>query len=147
MKHFFLKAAFNRKIDLENKTINVEDFNGTALLSGVEENEIPSGDLDATTISFILDSVVFTATEDPSDGYRSMLKDITFSFDKKLRNTFRPIEVELKFTDTESSQILRIRDVKSKKFVLEIGTKDTDDYYPMFIGRWNPKNLYINIDK
>lgn len=144
IKHNMIKYAFKKELDIEGKTIKLEQLEGKADLTGVEESYggIEYGGK-AQIIRFVLDGIVFIAAEDPQDGYRSSLRDVTFSFDKKISNTFASVKVKIDFKDN----MLKIIDTKSKKIVLKIGTNYSDNYYPYFIGEWNPKNLHVNKKK
>lgn len=31
--------------------------------------------------------------------------------------------------------------------ILEVGTANTDDYYPYYVANWNPENMHINEGK
>jgi len=40
--------------------------------------------------------------------------------------------------------IIRFIDKTTGLVVLEIGTTNTDDYYPSFVGIFNPQNMAVN---
>ena len=50
---------------------------------------------DCNTISFRLDGIVYTAIEDPSDGYRSSMDNI-FVDNREMKNVFPSIQVMAK---------------------------------------------------
>src|SRR3990167_2940722 len=105
---------------------------------------------DCQCINFVLDGKTYTAIEDPQDGYRSSLDKIIVS-DHKVENVFTPVEVVVSHIkdkgnkyNTNNCWILRFTDTTNGKVVLEVGTDDTDDYYPTFVSDWMPASLSIN---
>lgn len=104
---------------------------------------------DAECIRFRLDGVVYTAIEDPDDGYRSSLRTLFVSPSDEVRNVFPPVRVLVRKKDNEPYQIndtLEFIDIKTGKIVLEVGTNNTDDYYPYFVGTFSPQNMATNAD-
>jgi hypothetical protein len=105
---------------------------------------------DANCINFILDGKTYTAKEDPNDGYRSMMDDL-FVSDYQVKNTFHPVKVVVSHVTDNSDKwshiecdILRFTDCVNGKVVLEVGTDNTDDYYPSFVASFSPENMSIN---
>ena len=49
----------------------------------------------------------------------------------EVKNTFPAVKLEL-------------LDCKTGKTVLEVGTENTDDYYPCFVANWSPENMACN---
>lgn len=133
--------------------IDMQSLVGKHLLSGVDESQLEitrwTNVENCQCINFILDGITYTAIEDPSDGYRSMMEKIIIS-ETKVTNTFAPVEVLVSYRDkTEGSykgdcEILDFTDTKNGKRVMEIGTDDSDDYYPSFVANWTPENLSVN---
>jgi len=132
---------------------------GRHILSGVEMGVVPKSeddywDRDAESISFVLDGKTYMAIEDPSDGYRSYSGDIVEVSDKvKLKNTFAPHEVDITHKDRYEEEddgwnrrcdIYIFTDILTGKVIMEIGTDNTNDYYPSCVMYFNPENLYIN---
>src|SRR6056297_1362752 len=75
--------------------IYLDDIVGPHFLSGVDETreKISSRDYDdSNVITFILDDIVFSAIEDPDDGYRSSMRELVIG-EYKCNNTFKPIPV------------------------------------------------------
>lgn len=136
--------------------VELKSLVGKHVLSGVDEvnrkMEIYEGEFeDCQCINFVLDGITYTAIEDPSDGYRSALDSLIRS-DDKVSNNFTPIEVTVSYVETSDEHsgvcdILEFRDTKNGKLVLEIGTDNVDDYYPVFVGSFIPENLSINEGK
>jgi hypothetical protein len=132
--------------------IELKDLVGRHVLSGVEmnnvsiKNEYGNDYEDCQCISFMIDGKTCTAIEDPQDGYRSSMREIKVSL-TPLKTHFEPVEVMCEHVtghEEYQSDILEIKDVKSGKVILEVGTDNTDDYYPFFVCRWQPENMYIN---
>jgi len=104
---------------------------------------------DASVIRFRLDGVVYTAVENPDDGYRSSMKEIyiaTNAKERKVNNTFRGHRVlaKKKTQKGQSDDTLEFIDLLTGKVVLEVGTDNTDDYYPSFVSTFTPENLADN---
>lgn len=133
--------------------MELKDLVGKHLLSGVDitnqriKESYGDGFEDAQCISFCLDGVVYTAIEDPDDGYRSSMRDIMQTEFVKLNNTFEPQEVMATHrTEGEYSHddTLVLTDTTTGKVVLEVGTDNSDDYYPCFVASFTPENMAIN---
>jgi hypothetical protein len=94
---------------------------------------------DGAAVCFMLDGVAYVATEDPDDGYRSMLKDIRIT-DQVIVNRFGPIVVNAIMGDG----VLQLFDVSRHQIVFEVGTDYIDDYYPCFAARFQPQHMTLN---
>lgn len=100
---------------------------------------------DANAIRFRLDGVVYTAVEDPSDGYRSCLG--TLILGGEVRNVFPPVKVfGRKKADGEydKNDTLELVDAVTGKVVMEVGTDNSDDYYPSFVSAFWPDHMATN---
>lgn len=99
-------------------------------------------------ITFVLDGIAYKAVEDPDDGYRSLLGELLVC-DDKISNTFPPHTVigAMKESDYsgDHSDVIQFKDEITGEIVLEVGTEDINDYYPMCVMRWRPQNLAINV--
>lgn len=98
---------------------------------------------DVLFITFILDGITYTATEDPDDGYRSAMKNIIIS-NEKVSNIFPPIEVLAMMEEDRSGRkydVLKLINIVTGKTILAVGTKDIDDYYPSYVSEWMPENI------
>lgn len=129
--------------------MELENLVGKHTLTGVDCSTEPTGDLyydSASVINFVLDGITYSAIEDPSDGYRSMLKELKVS-DFKVTNVFAPVEVTCVMRSGGFCDILDVIDVVSGKVVLSVGTDNYDDYYPSFVYEWTPENLCLNLPK
>lgn len=102
---------------------------------------------DCSVCRFRLDGVVYTAIEDPSDGYRSSMASLDVS-DSAMANVFPPIEVlgrhRTKGQYSGEDDVLELVDTTSGKIVLEVGTDNVNDYYPGFVASFHPENMAIN---
>jgi len=136
----------------ENEEIDLESLVGQHKLSGVDEyaakfQTYGSHFEDCQCIRFVLDDKTYIAIEDPDDGYRSRMEKLILT-DEKITNPFPPIDVVVLWR-TQSAynndcEILDFIDAKNGKRVLEIGTDNTDDYYPSFVASFAPENMSIN---
>lgn len=92
---------------------------------------------------FRLDGKVYVALEDPSDGYRSSMKDLTIAEGATMRNTFAPMMVIGRHREKGSyghaNDVLELIDAVTGKVVLEVGTTNVDDYYPIFVAAFHPE--------
>ena len=138
---------------MEEKTIRLEELEGVHILTGVdmENRQVDRyGDNyfeDCTCLNFVLDGVVYTAIENPEDGYHSALDKVIVSSDV-VDNTFEPVAVFAKhFTRLDNHyecDILRLFDLKNSKMILEVGTGNIDDYYPYFVGSFFLEDMSVN---
>lgn len=97
-------------------------------------------------IRFRLDGKVYTGIEDPDDGCRSSLRGLYVS-DDAVRNAFPPVRVLGRMKGGENSYVndtLQLIDLVTGKIVLEVGTDNTDDYYPWFVGAFFPDCMATN---
>ena len=129
---------------------DLEDLIGLHELSGVDTVTIPlDPDKDryeaAQAMSFVLDGVVYTATEDPSDGYRSYLGSLDVG--GEVSNRFPPQRMLCTYEGKDGLQkneILVMTDVITAKEVLRVGTANTNDYYPLFVADFDPTAMACN---
>ena len=102
---------------------------------------------DANVIRFRLDGKVYTAVENPDDGYRSSM-DRLYVADDEMRNTFPPCKVLVRMSEGgeyyQVNDTLEMIDCTTGKIVLRVGTDNTDDYYPWFVSEFNPQNMAAN---
>jgi hypothetical protein len=102
-------------------------------------------DADANGIAFTLDGNTYMVFEDGDDGYRSraskMLAFEGWPFEMGGRVERCALEVDCSWRSASGGQtdeILEVRVARTGDLVLEVGTENTDDYYPCFIARWTP---------
>jgi hypothetical protein len=132
--------------------MEIKDLVGIHKLSGVDmsnekiKEEWGDGFDDCQVINFILDKKTYTVIEDPSDGYRSSMKEIKLS-KVVVKNVFAPIQVygvlwgEINYNNHDG---IDFYDTKTNKIVLSVGTRDVDDYYPLFVAIFIPENMSLN---
>lgn len=137
---------------MSTNEVGLDDLLGERTLDAVDtfvERVKQYGDHfeDADAIRFRLDGVTYTAVEDPSDGYRSCMGSLFVSPTEKMRNVFTPIRVLGKKKEDgryQKNDTLQLIDVVTGKVVLEVGTDNTDDYYPYFVADFSPENMATN---
>jgi len=140
---------------VKQETVTLESLIGKHFLSGVEMGSMPKENeydyADPNTVDFILDGKTYSAIEDPNDGYRSCMADFVVNREGvKVKNIFPKVAVFCRMADDgeyETNDILEFIDMVNGKTVLRIGTANTEDYYPCFIGTWTPENLNVNKGK
>lgn len=131
------------------------DLVGEHILDGVDfytEKAANKWEDDANACRFRLDGTIYCAVEDPSDGYRSSMREIfVVKGDVDMENTFPPVKVVGRYKDRKGSSyssrecdILELVDVVTGEVVLEVGTDRTDDYYPSFVTFFNPRAMSVN---
>lgn len=135
--------------------MELKDFKGKYQLQGVDEftGAVKTwGDRfeDCNAIRFKLDGVVYVATEDPDDGYRSYLGELKID-EVDTKNPFNGVEVIASYRDinkyNETSEIVDFIDTTTGDIVLSVGTDNSDDYYPCFVAYFNPAAMSINVGK
>ena len=97
------------------------------------------------TFAFRLGDKFFLAAENPEDGYRSSL-DYIIEIDELPDSSEiinRPVKayfINKRDNDSyyECCEILKIEDIETGHIWLEVGTDNTDDYYPWFVAKWWP---------
>jgi hypothetical protein len=141
---------------LPTDSCTLDDLVGEHVLTGVDFGSVTftegwHGGETANTCVFELDDVVYTVTEDPSDGYRSSMESIAKG--GTVTNRFPPCRVvgSMKVPDPDSYEsshdVLELRDVTTGLIVLEVGTGNTDDYYPYYVANFDPKAMEVNSGK
>lgn len=132
--------------------MELKDLVGLHKLSGVDmsnekiKEEWGDSFEDCQVINFILDRKTYTAIEDPSDGYRSSMREIKQS-KVVVKNKFTPVQVMGIMRgkgDWHENDIIDFYDVKTGKVVLSVGTSNSDDYYPSFVAEFTPESMVIN---
>ena len=144
---------------MKKKYISLKSLCGKRFtLNGVDREQIvlenyyyDYDDSVSECIRFKLNDVIYCAIEDNNDGYRSAMAELFIS-DEEIKNKFPGHEVITKmkkrnedyYGDYGKNDTLMFIDVLTNKIVLEVGTDNYDDYYPMFVNGWRPNNLAIN---
>ena len=148
----------NREYDLkdcdekeEDREITLKSLAGSHIFTGVERgflkvNKQFSWDQDKNTIRFELDGQVYEAIENPSDGYRSYMDKLVLS-NKSVHNKIPEINIVCVYRDKDNydnCDLLDFIDCKNGKVFMTIGTRHTNDYYPVCIFEYSPEKLSIN---
>lgn len=132
-------------------TIPFSTLVGRHVLTGVDHGFIEMYGERGDRVSFTLDGVTYTATEDPDDGYRSYLMDDLDISKKECINTFPPVAVVCRMVEKDKywgeCSVLVFEDARTHKKVLAIGTAHADDYYPYCVMDYCPENFYYNEGK
>ncbi len=137
--------------------MKLKDLVGYHILDAVDfkdskvYEEFEDSYLNSTTCRFRLDGIIYVAIEDPNDGYRSMMKDLELGIFGEITNVFEPVWVEAVYLQErkdkcweDGSDILKLIDLKTGRTVLEVGTGNTDDYYPYFVADFDPTAMASN---
>lgn len=125
--------------------MNLQDLVGEHLLDAVDFGSVKKeswggGYEDCQTMRFRLDGIVYVALEDPSDGYRSCMESLQIATDEPA-NRFPPVRVVARYRDRSgynAADVLEIIVASNGKTVIEVGTENSDDYYPSFVAHFNP---------
>jgi hypothetical protein len=131
--------------------MELKDLVGEHRLSGVDYTTAPKdsewADRDSQVCRFELDGKTYMAIEDPSDGYRSSMRDIRESAERPV-NRWRPCRVLASMSERsqygEREEVLELRDMKTGRTVLRVGTSNVGDYYPSFVSEFTPEALALN---
>ena len=125
---------------------------GQHKLSGAEYGTLTVRDWlnreeDRAVLFFVLDGVTIAAEEDDNDGYRSSLGALHQS-DHVVTNTFAPVAVvgthRSRGEYSDEDDVVELRDATTGALVLEVGTRNIDDYYPSFVGFFYPEAMAVN---
>ncbi len=130
---------------------------GMHVLDGRAEYVLPADpnryhNEDGFAMALRLDGVWYQFAEDPDDGYRSGLRAIEIVepsvFPPGAAVEFAPRTVMIhERTDLgwkressweEGIEMLVVIDEQTGNAICEVGTRNTDDYYPYFVHRWDP---------
>ena len=125
--------------------ITLEDLVGEHTLYAVD---CPRDDhKHAAQIRFQLGRVTYVATEDPCDDYRSYMQDIRVSAERcadaaRLPKPARVIgRMRTRDEYGGTSHVLQLLNARTGAVVVEVGTDNTDDYYPCWVASYQPENL------
>lgn len=138
------------KEKLEKRYMELKELIGLHTLTGVtnENKKLQSAwdedeTYDAQAFTFILDGVIYTAIEDNNDGYRSAMDELKVN-EFVCNNIFEPIQVLGIYIDKsggyDEADLLHLYGMNGK-LLLEVGTSNSDDYYPSFVSSWHPDNI------
>ena len=104
-------------------------------------------DPDATGAAFTLSENTYLVFEDPNDGYRSAAAPLlgfagsAYQLGGEYRTEYlRPPLKVVCTMEGEGGEVLTMRDERGQ-IVFEVGTDNSDDYYPSYIARWSPPGV------
>lgn len=129
--------------------MELKDLVGKHVLSGVDRIRgyiVSYGSPEeADGIRFCLDDINYECLENPKDGYRSFLEDLKVT-SEPCRYRFPETEVLCSMSEDRyrDEDILEVRETKTGKIVLRIGTDNDDFYYPVCIMQYFPQALPCN---
>ena len=129
--------------------MELKNLVGKHVLSGVERIRgyivLYSFTEEVDGIRFSLDGVNYECLENPNDGYRSYLNDLKVT-SEPCRYRFPETEVLCSMSENSyrHEDILEVRETKTGKIVLRIGTDNDDAYYPVCIMQYFPQALPCN---
>lgn len=125
--------------------MELKDLVGKHLLDAIDfSNERFDEYEDSQVCRFRLDGKVYSAIEDPSDGYRSSMRELIVDKITKMDNHFSPVEVVAVHRTgnyENEDDILELINISTGKVILEVGTVSVDDYYPTFIANFHPEAI------
>lgn len=131
--------------------VKLDSLIGEHFLSGVDMSEEDmkssyNSEYHGSVCRFVLDRKVYTAREDDNDGYRSAMESLTEG--GEVANRFDPqkvlcsLRIEGEYGSKDDTLVMR--DAVTGEIVLEVGTDNTDDYYPSFVANFRPQNMACN---
>lgn len=124
--------------DLESLLgIHVLDAVGEAI--GYEAGGRGDEGHDARVFYARIDGVIYRFAEDTQDGYRSCLADVVI-VDEAPLVPFPPMTVTAhRHPVPHNNDVIYFVNEATDLVVLEIGTREIDDYYPSFVSHWVPE--------
>jgi hypothetical protein len=126
-------AKFTKEYNMKLK-----DLIGEKMFSGIDfENSKIKTFEDCQCVNFVLDGKVYTAVEDPDDGYRSAMKEIKEGV-TQVKNIFAPVKVLARM---KTDDILELINMANGKTVFKVGTENYDNDYPCWRASFTPENL------
>lgn len=132
-------------------SVRLKDLTGNHILDAVERSSVSrlkydDGYEQCQMLMFRLDGVVYAVIDDPSDGYRSAMRELRVG--GEIKNTFSPVRVVGKHLTDEwddstigGHDILQLVHEDTGRIILEVGTAKVDDGYPCFLAYFNPEAL------
>lgn len=122
------------------RDVELKELVGPHTLSGVEFESAQVNSLEVGKVMrFVLDGRILVATEDPCDGYRSMLGGLQEVAGPPVANSFSPVAVVGNMDPNHNILVLRL--AATGEEVLRVGTEDFDGYYPCFEAWFDPRVL------
>lgn len=132
--------------------ITLKTLCGEHLFSGIKMSvekhysTYQEDDVDCNVCLFTFDGTTYKVLENPDDGYRSYCGCIEETEQEPMYR-FPETKVVCYMDESESNEVLIVRDAFTGKVVLEIGTKNLDDYYPYCHFAYIPENMACNSER
>ena len=147
-----LASTYGKCVNIKETTMELKDLVGFHSLTGVRRGrglyheDWNGAKEESEFVAFQLDGVTYLAVEDPDDGYRSYCEKLVIANSIEVTRipdteVFCVMKPDSRY---ETNDVLLILDARTRACVLEVGTENTDDYYPYCVMAWHPENLYIN---
>ena len=135
--------------------MELKDLCGQHVLQGVDygikytRDSRYGGTEEVTGILFRMDGVSYLAIEDPDDGYRSRCEELVVVKEiPKIKLPDVPVVCSMmEDNHFERNDVLVVRDSQTGEVVLEVGTKNWDDWYPYCHFEYHPENLACNQER
>jgi len=118
--------------------MEIKDLVGVYKFSGFDRTAINN----SCIVTIILNDNNYSFIEDPQDGYRSSLRKILVN-EFTVKNKFEPQDI-LCVTNEFNDELLIGYDLKTAKIVFKVGTDYQDSFYPIFVDKYYPENMFIN---
>lgn len=126
---------------------------GVAMVTEPMEKDF-DGNTERNGIAFNLDGYAYVSWEDPNDGYRSSMGDLQRVSVNQIRMLVEvagqfqdgiPVEAKIMPDDNSTwghnNDVLELYDTRNGKLILQVGTTNTNDYYPSAVMRWIPEDI------
>ncbi len=140
--------------------MELKDFHGEYWLQGVEfvswriyqsykwdTGELGTRGDDANVMIVLLSGVAFAFIENPDDGYRSSMEEVSTTDVNLVKNRFAGNRVIAKASDDKYKDVVYFVDVVTGKEVVVAGTDYSEDYYPAYVASFMPENMSVNAGK
>jgi hypothetical protein len=125
------------------KTVSLDDLIGPFVLTGVDYES--TSDDPGNVVRFVLNGQIYVARENEHDGYRSSMRGIILVDGPPVINTFAGVAViGVRSTRDDDDAVVFVLEVGDEDYILKVGTENSSDYYPNFVGYFNPRLLPVN---
>jgi hypothetical protein len=122
--------------------VDIYSLVGQHWLSGAGYGQpVTNGSEEGSVFQLVLDGRQYDFVENPDDGYRSYLSEVFVSDEITVDNTFPPVKVYIKGKPDDPDEEIIYGYTDGGGFLFAVGTENTDDYYPYYVGEWHPENM------
>ena len=147
------------RINLVMYDVEISDIVGKAKLKGIDifaEDRKPNMwaddkddgyDMESCAVCrIILNRRGYEFWENPEDGYRSTHNGPIIISAGLVKNIFAPVDVvvmhvDKQYTYSEECNIVKIVNIANGETILDVGTRDVDDYYPCWTCNYYPEAI------